>query len=100
MLAKTEGWKNGYFVSSGDKIRAMLLNFGKVSKTAYVYLTEDDTKFSSATLVSDGVSITDAVYPYEFTVPVGENAAIFEAEIFGKDLQGTTKSLGKVLLSK
>jgi hypothetical protein len=100
MLAKTEGWKNGYFVSSGDKIRAMLLNFGKVSKTAYVYLTEDDTKFSSATLVSNGKSITDAIYPYEFTVPVGENAANFEAEIFGKDLQGTAKSIGKVLLSK
>jgi len=54
ILAKTAGWKNGYYVSPEDKIRAMLLIFGKVSKTAYVYLTEDDTKYSSATLVSNG----------------------------------------------
>jgi hypothetical protein len=100
MLAKTEGWKNGHFVSADDKIRAMLLNFGKVSKTAYIYLNEDDTKISSATLVSNGESITDAVYPFEFTVPVAEDATNFEAEIFVKDHHGSAKSLGKVLLIK
>ncbi len=100
ILAKTEGWKNGYYVSSDDKIRAMLLNFGKVSKTAYIYITEDDTKYSSVTLISKGVSITDAIYPYEFSIPVNESATSFEAEIFGKDLQGHTRSIGKVLLSK
>ncbi len=100
ILAKSEAWKNDFYESKDGKVRAMLLNFGNSSKTAYIYLTEDDTKLSSVTLVSNGVSIVDAIYPFEFTVPVGMNATNFEAEIFVKELQGSTKSLGKVLLSK
>lgn len=100
ILEKTDVWNNGYFISDDNKIRAMLLNFGKASKTAYIYLTEDDTKISSATMLNNGVSITDTVYPFEFTVPVGTHATSFEAEIIVKELHGNSKSIGKVLLVK
>jgi hypothetical protein len=100
ILAQTEAWSNDYFESKDAKVRAMLLNFGNASKTAYVYLTEDDTKISSATLTVNGTKITDAIYPFEFTIPVSNEATEFNGEITVAFKNGESKTLENILLKK
>ncbi|MDF3076477.1 MAG: hypothetical protein K0S09_366 [Sphingobacteriaceae bacterium] len=62
------------------KAQAFIFRLGEVSK-AYVYLREDDSKFSDVTMIyklKDGksVQLNDKAYPFEFTVdlPETENA--------------------------
>lgn len=100
MLAKSNAWSKDYDATEDDVVRAMILNLGNVSTTAYVYLTADDKNISAVKLVVNGVEMIDDVYPFEFTVPVAEDAVNFEAEIFVKELQGSIKSIGKVMFVK
>jgi hypothetical protein len=65
--------------------RAMVLNFGPGLQSAYVYLEASGAQFKEATLrYSTGgewKSMTDAAFPFEFTVPLPPDAAEFNFKV-------------------
>jgi hypothetical protein len=75
------------------KAKAMILDLGQGLKTAYIYLEEDDEVFSKVTLnysVDGGrkVSLEDAAYPFEFTIPLETRSKVaFSLE--GKKINGS-----------
>jgi len=82
--------------------RAMILNIGKNLKTAYIYLKDDDEKFREVSLKYsiDGGSIyeiADKHYPFEFTVPLGDNSVI-GFTLNGIRKNGTTEGSKQITL--
>ena len=67
-------------IKTGDA-RAMILTFAGMN-TAYIYLKETDDTLASATLRyrvgEEWKSMTDAKYPYEFSIPLDAAANSFE----------------------
>jgi hypothetical protein len=75
------------------KAKAMILDLGQGLKTAYIYLEDDDEVFSRVTLnysVDGGrkVSLEDAAYPFEFTIPL-ETRSKFGFSLEGKKTDGS-----------
>lgn len=100
LLTKKEAWKNDYFESKDGKVRAMLLNMGDFSRTAYIYLTEDDRTLSSVTFKSADFQLTDESYPFEFTIPVKSGAEEVKGSIVALGKNGQPINLGDILLKK
>jgi hypothetical protein len=102
--ASAQAWKQDYAEIAWGGTRAMILNFGPAAKTAYVYLQADDTEYKEVTLRYEiGTSkaeITDAVYPFEFTVPLPEGAAAFVFQLSGRTLGEKSNSSPSVTLEK
>jgi len=65
--------------------RALVLNFGPGLQSAYVYLQASGVQFKEATLhYSTGGgwrAMTDAAFPFEFTVPLPPDAAEFSFKV-------------------
>jgi hypothetical protein len=84
---RSQAWSTDYAEVPQGNTRAMILNFGPAAKTAFVYLRDDDRTIRSATLtysVSGDATrhtVTDAAYPFEFTVPLPEAATAFTFEL-------------------
>lgn len=100
LLAESTAWTRDYDATDDDVVRAMILNLGKASTTAFIYLTSDDKYIAAAKLIVNGTELTDAVYPYEFTIPLNELTTTLNAEVLAVDKNGTTSSLGYVKLEK
>ena len=102
--APEQAWTKDHAEIDFGDARAMILNFGPAAKTAYVYLRDDDSKFSEVTLhyTIDGQrhSISDADYPFEFTVPLAENTSRFELQLSGRDVSGKAGSSATITLEK
>ncbi len=64
---------------------AMLLNFGRNLKSAYVYLQANGTELKRATLHystgGDWKQMSDAAFPFEFTVPLAAEAKAFRFKV-------------------
>lgn len=94
-------WRNDYYQSAFGHSKAMILNLGADLKTAFVYLQDDDNVFKSVTMAykvdnEKFVSLTDASFPFEFTVAlpsdsqsiiikltgVGRDGRLTESEVF------------------
>ena len=58
--------------------KAMILDFGKQLRTMYVYLRDDDQKVRKAvleyTMNDKRLTLSDARYPFEFTIPFPEKS--------------------------
>jgi hypothetical protein len=100
LLTESTSWTKDYDATEDDVVRAMILNLGKASTTAYIYLTANDKHIAAAKLVVNGTEMIDNVYPYEFTVPINENTTTFNAEVLAVDKKGSTKKLGEINLIK
>lgn len=100
MLAKSKPWREDYFESEGDAVRAMILDFGSASRSAYVYLTEDDRNITSVQLQTKGGEFTDSAYPFEFTVPLKAGERKFEAVITVTRPSGKQEQITKVVLRR
>lgn len=100
LLGKSETWNNDYFESKDAKVRAMILNMGNFSLSAYVYLTDDDRAISSVTFKNRDLKLTDSKYPFEFTIPLAMEATKFVGEIIVTDYKGNLKNLGSIILNK
>ncbi len=87
-----QAWKQDYLELDWGRARAMVLNFGPLKRSAYVYLQADDSEFREVTLSYevDGrkQTIADATYPFEFTVDLPPNADSFEFEFYGRTVDG------------
>lgn len=90
-----DAWREDFVQLKLGETRAMMLNFGRGLRTAYVYLQEDDSRWRSATLHYSlrgdrWETVSDAAYPFEFTVPVPDDAHEFRFKIEGVRLSGET----------
>lgn len=99
-----DAWSKDYGELSCGNTRAMILNFGPAATNAYVYLQDDDAKFSEVTLsymaAGKRESITDASFPFEFTVPLTRDATEFQFQISGRGTDGRATESDVVTLKK
>lgn len=82
---------------------ALLFRLGQYSRRLYVYLEDDDNKYSKASLVyAHGAGkeerLEDRAYPFEFTVPANSSREIrfhlLLTAVDGKETQSETITLG------
>ena len=101
---RTQAWSVDYAELPYGNARAMILNFGPAAKSAYVYLQADESKFKQVSLTysvrGDKRTVTDAAYPFEFTVPLAEDAAEFSFQLTGVTVDDRTPGSSVVTLRK
>ncbi len=99
-----DAWKLDYLELPWGGTRAMILNFGSVATTAYVYLRDDDAKFREVTLTysvgGQTKTVTDATFPFEFTVPLPSGAREFAFTLGGTAPDGTQSRAAPAVLRK
>lgn len=82
---------------------ALLLNFGRELKSAYVYLQANGTKLKQAMLHystgGDWKQMSDAAFPFEFTVPLAAEAKEFRFKVEGVQPDGGKVESPEGLLS-
>ncbi len=97
-----QAWTKDHAELAFGQTRAMILNFGPAAKTAYVYLQADDAQFKEVRLLTrkDGKQavVTDRAYPFEFTVPLADEARSFEFQIEGVSLDGSVSTSESIQL--
>lgn len=75
-------WSNGKKdIKTGDAT-AMVIDMGKGLKSIFIYLRENEETVSSATLsyknqTGEKIILEDNSYPYEFSIPLPDNASSF-----------------------
>jgi len=103
-LNQTDAWKRGFVEFGNPAGRAMILNLGKAASTAYVYLKNSRSDFGKVDLVYDigkgPVTISDTAFPWEFTVPLDENADRFAFRISGTTPDGKPVRSKQYVLSR
>ena len=99
-----DAWRRDHVELPFGGTRAMILNFGPAATTAYVYLQADDSKFKEVTLTyalgDRKATLTDASYPFEFTIPVPVGASTFDFEVLGVTLSGEKQCSGPAALQR
>ncbi len=99
-----DAWQKDYLELPYGGARAMILNFGPAATTAFVYLQADDAKFKSVSLTyvagSAQETVTDASFPFEFTVPLSRDAAALKFRLRGTALDGTVSESDWATLQK
>ena len=98
-------WTNGRKEIETGNSTAMIIDMGKGLKNVYVYLRADDTTVSSATLSytnhsGEKISLTDNSYPYEFSIPLDENARSFTFSLGVFDKTNKLFEEGNIILSE
>ncbi len=82
----------------------MILNLGPEMTTGYVYLQADDSVYSQATLTysvgGKTFSLTDEIYPYEFTVPLPKGTKRLSLQLSGQEVGGRTTRSETVVLEQ
>jgi hypothetical protein len=74
IVSKGPSPKNSLYEFDFGNARAMVINLGNYDQRAYIYLQDDDSRFSSVTLFYEDEkgsikSLIDENYPFEFTIP-------------------------------
>jgi len=110
ILAETGTLENDYARIDFGNAEAMLIRMGKYANKAYIYLKDDDTKFSEVSIhyqLMDGKtkSITRKEYPFEFTIaiPIEKPFISFKLEGIkknGERVSGGTTVLGDASMKK
>lgn len=99
-----DAWRRDHVELPFGGTHAMILNFGPAATTAYVYLQADDAKFKEVsltyTVAGRSATLTDASFPFEFTVPVPAGAPAFEFEVQAVTLSGEKQSSGPAALQR
>jgi hypothetical protein len=91
-LTPSPGWKADHARLAIGKTHATVLPFGPGHTSAYVFLRANGDEFQRVALRYriDGRpgALTDAAYPFEFTVPLPADARAFEFEVEGETPDG------------
>lgn len=99
-----DAWSQDYLELPWGGARAMILNFGSVATTAYVYLRDDDEKFKAVTLTyavgGASKTVTDAAFPFEFTVPLPRGAREFSFTLSGTAPDGAKSTAAPAVLRR
>lgn len=93
ILAETKTLKNDYTRIDFGNAEAMLIRMGDYANKAYIYLKDDDTKFSEVSIhyqLMDGKtqSITRKEYPFEFTIAVPVEKPYISFKLEGRKTNG------------
>ena len=104
ILAGTKLLQNDYSMPDFGRAEAMLIQMGNYAKRAYIYLKDDDTRFSEVRIKyqlegGKSQSITRKEYPFEFTIdlPADKPYISFKLEgtkINGEKVTGSAVTLG------
>ncbi|SIO51576.1 hypothetical protein [Chitinophaga niabensis] len=86
ILAVTNDKSKDYAKLETGHAQAMLFKLGSYDKRLYIYLEDDDTKWSKVSLHYNNTTVDDTTYPFEFTVPVKE-AVTFYLSLYDKEGQ-------------
>lgn len=83
-----QGWQHDYGELEFGNARAMILNLSRELKSCYIYLQDDDSRFSQISMTyridnEQPRSMSDLSYPYEFTVSLPANARQIIVELSG-----------------
>ena len=85
-------WKRATAGVANGNARSMILNFGPAATTAFVYLQDDDTRHRQVVLhyesAGQSLSVADPAFPFEFTVPLAQDATEFRFQIETRDATG------------
>lgn len=95
ILAVTNDKSKDYAKLEKGHANAMLFKLGSYDKRLYIYLEDDDTKWSRVSLHYNNTTVDDTVYPFEFTVPIKE-AVTFYLSLYDKE--GRVQKSEKVTL--
>lgn len=91
-------WSNDYAVSKDDMVQTMILNLGDGLCNVYTYLKIEDIEYKSASVVVNGVKMTDAEYPYEFTIKADSD--VIEIKVSALAKNGQVKTWEPLYLKK
>jgi hypothetical protein len=84
---KDDAWKTGLVDFKGPDGTAMVLNLGKATERAFIYLTDDATTFKQVSLTYDigngQVTIVDKSFPWEFTIPLEAETTQLDFKVSG-----------------
>lgn len=83
ILAVTNDKSKDYAKLEPGHTHALLFKLGSYSKRLYIYLEDDDTKWSKVSLHYNNTTVNDTAYPFEFTAPV-EKAVTFYLSLYDK----------------
>lgn len=97
MLEAYPGWDRDYGTDAFG--RAMLINVGKTGKRVFAYIEGDGSMYQRACLryrIDSGrwVDVLDCTFPYEFTVPVPEDARTFDYQFILVDADNAERKGG------
>jgi hypothetical protein len=99
-----QAWAKDFAEIPWGDARAMILNFGPAERSAYVYLQADDTAFKSVklsyTTSAGDMTVVDADYPFEFTVPLEGSATDFRFKLEGLGTDDRVSSSDTVVLRR
>ncbi|HEX6428780.1 MAG TPA: hypothetical protein VF008_13890 [Niastella sp.] len=102
LLSTDAACYNDYIKLDAGNAHAMLFQLGEYDRRLFVYLEDDDNLYSQVSLTYAGIDgkeqqIVDTAYPFEFTVPVPENAPVtFQLSLV--DVHGHIQKSNKVAL--
>ncbi len=104
-LSEKDAWKKDMVdIDTPFKARALMLNFGKDFKTAFVYMKDENPSYVSVKLMwRDGdqtKTMTDDSYPFEFTVKIPDGADKFQFILETADAEGKTERSPIYVLEK
>lgn len=93
ILAGDDAWKNDFVHVTGDiSGKAMILNFGKEHKYAYVYSSDEKGTFQNIDIHysingQDEQVMSDKTYPFEFEIKLPSDATDFRFRLVAGDKQ-------------
>ncbi|NEW78351.1 MAG: hypothetical protein GZ086_02760 [Gelidibacter sp.] len=103
ILKESEMIPNSYMKLGFGNGRAMLFKLGSYAKKAYIYLQDDDSVFKTVTLEYTNAKGKESVikntdYPFEFTIPLGENQNTLKFKLKGITVSGELKESNVLVL--
>ncbi len=105
LLSGTDEIPGAYKEIEFGNSRAMIFNMGEYAKRAYIYLRDDDAKFSCVSLhyvdkSGNTVKLDKCHYPFEFTVDISDHKDGLTFYLTGLTLQGNKVESEKVIIGK
>ncbi len=102
LIERSTAWENDFITTKVGNANAMIISCGEGVQNLYIYLEDDDDMLRQAELRvktnSSVKSYIDKSYPYEFTVPVTQEAITFQlctTDTKGKKKESNWKTLNK-----
>lgn len=103
LLGHSSVWNNDFH--SDGKARAMLINTGNAGKEVFAYIAGPKESYSEVTMAyrtgsGEWKEVSDASFPFEFSIPIDENVEKFEYRFRYVDSGGAVSESENFMLNK